>query len=660
MTVICDLTKQAVSGLIGNGSAGGIAPVVNSIASVLSVLGAADIGIQLGTGGQAGLFDLPNLLNTAGIECVDPNTGEVTLVTPAQWYGNGMSCDGLKNPDQDRIKKEVEDFEKKLQDRNEIKNKTGIDLPLSHTKESLEKIKEKNNKIVTGFGKTGTGFVVDFDSKIIVEKESSYSVSYVGGVWGTPFMSSDEYEGSSIFEGMVRKGSVSQTKKTSNHSTSSYHDEVSDEFFTNTNSYIQIVSSIAGIGGIIGLSSATINAQSSTAGLSSRFSYQLISNVTLDAIKPKISFDPGIQSPGAYIDITPGDNNRRRDPKDPCDGGRKQPVPCQNCKLTPDLIKKINDLHRATGADRLANGTYSYYPERDIRSYGKQLYQQNPASSNGFTRPRNLIDVIAATVAAEYHRLGLQRLPAELPESLISKTNKVAKVNNTLSFHEQIFKLQDEVLGQWPIEFKVTDDGKTNDVKLWNLAEAVADLYGMQTKVVEDADLAVHWAIRAAIEASKGNNSALKVLHLLQEFVKFTGCITAPGSLTVQCTFTPDPVAKQTNEDMLKPSTQTIVVTNIVDGSSILELLKTISYASQISAKAVLQPLKPNPANGQTQMPGDYIKTERKKRKADDKAFEKWKQEKEKPISNVPPDQQPPGYKVPDIKIVQQPEENKR
>lgn len=666
---ICSLASQAVGGLT-QGTGGSI---LGNVANVLGVLGAADIGVQLGTGGEAGLFDLPNLLNTAGIECVD-SEGNVTLVTPIQWYANGMKCDGLRNPDQERIRREIEDFENRRRLREEIRNNQNIETGPGTGAASLQHIKEQG--LGDGFGQSNSNISFDFDGILFFKGVTTSSTFFSTWMAFQGLLAGGQSSKSPVpqdeLRAIIPSGKMTQTGVSRFSTASSYADATlynssveKWRYFSN----ILVIDKFGNptMGSNPTIQSFRVNNFTRSGELNNSMTNLTVESTGTTGYVAQLRFVADVPPPGIFIDVTPGDS-RPRDPVSPCNDGRRrrQPMPCQQCKLTPDLINKINQLHKACAADRLANGM-PYFPEKDIRSYGRQLYQTNPNNVNGQVKPGNLIDVIAATIAAEYHRLGLQRLPAELPESLIPKTNALAeavdrdtvKVDNCLSFHEQIFKLHDEVLGQWPIHLKVTDDGKTNDVKLWNLSEAVAELYGMQTKVVEDADLAVHWGIRSATEASKAGNAALKALHLLQELVKFTGVITTPGTITVTSTFTPDPVGKQTTEQMLQPSVQTLMVTNIVDGSSLLELLKTISYAAQISAKAVLQPLKPNPATGQPAMPGDFIKTERKKRRVDDKAFEKWKKEKEQPLANIPEQQRPPGYKVPDIKVMPQPDDKK-
>lgn len=337
-------------------------------------------------------------------------------------------------------------------------------------------------------------------------------------------------------------------------------------------------------------------------------------------------------------------------------------MPCSQCRLTPDIIKQIQELHKATGAAKLARG-FRYNPEKKIEEWGRQLYQNPtvPSQLNSY----DLIDFISSVQAPSYFRTGLQRFPANLPESLINKSQlpdeialiqKMKSIPDLASFIEWVFKIFEEMIGQFPIKYEVTDDGKTNKVDIWNVAEALAEIYGMQVKVVEDADQAVQWGVRGATEASKSGNAAVKSLHLLNEITDFLGAIKSQGVKVVDCTFTPDPTVGMTTEEMLKPSKQTLMVTDIQDGRSILGLLLNINYWSQVSGRSVFHSLKNNPTTGQMQLPGDIIKEEKKKNRGFNKKFDEWKNKRQQPPANIPNDQKPRGMTIPDIKVIQLPE----
>lgn len=339
-------------------------------------------------------------------------------------------------------------------------------------------------------------------------------------------------------------------------------------------------------------------------------------------------------------------------------------MPCSQCKLTPEIIKQIREVHQSVGFQKLMK---PFNPTEQIDYWGKALYMAN-GSVNSLKPPvpKDLIDIITMVSTAIYYRLGLQKFPADVPESLVNKNSglagaipKMKKLQDLSSFLEWSFLAIEEVLGEWPVKFEVTDDGKKTDVPLWNISEALAELYGMQVKVVEDADMGVQWGVRAATEASKSGNAAVKSLHLLNEISDFLGAIKSQGTVTVDCTFTPNPSVGQTTEEMLAPSKQTLFVTDIQDGRSLLGLLLNINYWSQISGRANFQTLKNDPQTGQPLLPGDVIKQEKKKNKQFDKKFDEWRRKRQQPTVNIPNDQKPKGSTTPDIKIIEIPEKSR-
>lgn len=656
---ICSLATEAVTGLT-SGSGGSL---VSNVANVLGVLGAADIGIQIGTGGQAGLFDLPNLLNTPGIDC------NGVLVTPIQWYANGMSCDGLVNPDQQRIEREIREFEERQRLREEIRTATGYNPPPGHTNETLRRLREQANTIPTGFddgsGSPRNGLMFDYDGTAFIKGVTSnyqYSLSYVNGV--SIAESTDSWQSNFSSQQPIYRGQTTTSNSVSQSATNTYTDL--EGSFSNTTSQ---KSGFTGIGwGGFALISVSVFLFSSTQAPSKRFTYQNISNIILRNSASTIRFEPvGVPPPGTLI-ITNigGGGNPPRDPVSQCNDGnrRRQPMPCSQCNLTPDIIKMIRDLHVATGAGRLAAGTF-IHPEREVEKWGTQLYESGGAIAGMGVRCSNLIDVATATAAAPYYRMGLQRFPAMLPESLVNKgpmpdeaalMAKLRSVPDLASFLEWAFKIFEELIGQFPIKYEVTDDGKTNKVDVWNVSEALAEIYGMQVKVVEDSDQSVQWGVRSATEASKAGNAAVKTLHLLNEITDFLGPIKSQGTKIVDCTFNPDPTVGMTTEEMLKPSKQTLMVTDIQDGRSLLGILLNINYWSQVSGRSVFHSLNNNPATGKMQLPGDIIKEEKKKNRGYNKKFDEWKQKRQQPATNIPNDQKPLGVKIPDIKVIQQPD----
>lgn len=658
---ICSLASEAVSGL----SSGAGGSLINTLGNVLGVLGAADIGIQIGTGGQAGLGDLPGMFNVPGIECVDPDTGEVTLVSPAQWYGNGMSCAGLRNPDSDRLKREQEDFEQRMRNREAIRrlpfpipSQQIVPLPTGMQSEIVEHLQQ----LSTPSG--GGGILFDYDGVLKQSCIATITRQWSSVSPGGNFRVENRYDPvrnpSAFPTYSVTRGSSLQTRRPPESNYSGIFSQFALSFFLGNSTralfYAGITVWTADRSGldIFGRPFGAFEARIDSADTSFSFIPSGGGGGTGGGEGAPSSIPPLIIPP------------RNPDPRDPCNDGRRrrQPMACGQCKLTPQLIKQIQEIHKVLGAPKLVSG-YRYNPEKELEGWGKQLYKADGSQNAQGVKPSTILDVISATATAPYYRLGLQRFPAEVPETLINKNTgvtaiasqiKTKKLQDLSSFLEWTFLAIEEVLGEWPIKFEITDDNKTKKVDVWNIAEALGEIFGMQIKVVEDSDQGVQWGVRAATEASKSGNAALKVLHLLQELVDFSGGIKSQGTITVDCTFTPDPTVGMTTEEMLKPSKQTLIVTNIQDGRSLLGLLLNINYWSQIAGRANFQTLKNNPQTGKMQLPGDLIKEAKKEKKIFNKSFDEWKKKRQQPNTNIPNSEKPRGLTIPDIKVIEMPD----
>ena len=208
------------------------------------------------------------------------------------------------------------------------------------------------------------------------------------------------------------------------------------------------------------------------------------------------------------------------------------------------LKKLVQEIHKAVAASKFTT-PYTIAPEQLIESAGKKIYANNFGRA-GPTQVNNLIEATTALIASEYYRLCLQRFPAKVPDSLIPNPNALAEaidrdvisISDMAGFQEWQFKQWNAWSGKWPIEFDITDDGKTKRHKLWNIEHAIAELYSQNLKIVEDADQGVQWGVRSTTEASKAGNAALKALHILQELVKLTGAITGQETIKVKVDFT--------------------------------------------------------------------------------------------------------------------------
>lgn len=649
MPVTCDLVRQAQTGLQSG--------VGGRLISALGALAAADTALRIPTGGQVGVPDLPGLLNTQGIECYSPELGDSIWVTPLQWYANGMSCDGLRDPDREAIQKHLEELEKKRKQiiKQQSSYRIPIDLPDEFPGE-LPTFKDDNQTVT--FEKAGK---LEIDS----ERKTSYLFwsSWQTPAYPVPIPATHE----SVKENFdIRPGDRLQR-------------------ITNIDQGIRVPGftadgiTVPSLGFFVFTSSWILRRTwERPAERERRYSqffrysesldrpwyfgdFKVIADVGLDFTEVQYKFTPEEPRPSPRIGWK-WEHKEEQDYEETCDMGCSckdiSRLVRQQQQTDQSLRRLIEEIHRATAAGFFRTAQ-QFSPEQRIEQLGKQIYAQSPGRG-GKVPVSNLLDATAALIAAEYHRLGLHKFPANVPKNLIPDPNAALEaidrdfvdLNTLADYLEWNTKIDDERLGQWPIEYEVTDDGQKKKVYLWNLAEALGDIYGALIKVVEDSDIGVQWGIRSSVEASKAGNAALKALHLLKEFTKFSGALTQEDIIKVQSTFTPDPLQAQTAEDMLKPSTQDITVTNVVDKRSLLGLLLNISYWVQISGRSVYGDLSNNSATRQPNMPGDGIREMRRRSRISNKRWDDWRRKRQQRRNISTSDQPFGGEHPPDIKDI--------
>ena len=632
MPVTCDLVRQATQGLQGAS--------FNRLISALGAFAAADTGLKAGTGGQVGVTDLPGLFNKKGIECYSPELGDSIWVTPLQWYANGMSCDGLRDPEREELQKKIEEFEK----RKENSKKLPSQVPLAH-RDILPDLPKELLKDLQDIGRGN----INFTASGILSVQQKLSRLYdTGQIFNYPEVSFNFTVNAGDRLNVETRSDIILGDISINEKTNYYANQLI--FYSST-----VPMGMALIAGYFYQRISFTNREPS-----GQLSY--FSTFSGDNTVAKVQFvaNNPESPPTISIAIEPP---KTLDPETPCDMGCSckdiSRLVVRQQQTDQSLRRLIQEIHRATAAGLFASGTAQFSPEQRIEQIGKQIYSQSPGRG-GKVPVKNLLEATTALIAAEYHRLGLHKFPANVPKELIPNPNAALEaidrdfidIHTLADYLEWNTKIDDERLGQWPIEFEVTDDGKKKKVYLWNVAEALGDIFGALIKVVEDSDIGVQWGIRSSVEASKAGNAALKSLHLLKEFVKFSGALTQDDILKVQSTFTPDPMVAQSTEDMLKPSAQHITVTNIVDKRSLLGLLLNISYWTQISGRSVYGDLTNNPATRQPNMPGDGIREMRRRSRVTNKRWDEWRQKRQQRRNISVGDQPPGGMQTPDIKDI--------
>lgn len=125
--------------------------------------------------------------------------------------------------------------------------------------------------------------------------------------------------------------------------------------------------------------------------------------------------------------------------------------------------------------------------------------------------------------------VGVDEYPAELPSSLISKDegflgnlipNAPKKIPNLTQFLAWYVERFDEIMGQWeiPIEVKDSDPTKPGDqpvgFKLPNMAEAIAEMFGLMLQTSVNSQILVNMNTRATLEIGQNKQQIFKTYML--------------------------------------------------------------------------------------------------------------------------------------------------
>ena len=134
--------------------------------------------------------------------------------------------------------------------------------------------------------------------------------------------------------------------------------------------------------------------------------------------------------------------------------------------------------------------------------------------------------------------LGVDEYPASLPASIISKDegwlgnlipNANVEINNLTQLVGWHFERVDELFGQWeiPIEVKDADPTTPGDqpagFKLPNLAEAVAEIFGLLLQISINSETIVNIATRSMIDSGQDKQQNFRSYKLLDALCDYVG-----------------------------------------------------------------------------------------------------------------------------------------
>lgn len=277
-----------------------------------------------------------------------------------------------------------------------------------------------------------------------------------------------------------------------------------------------------------------------------------------------------------------------------------------------------------------------------IKDYGKKQYETTtknlvdalknltiggkPQSTINKIKDLNIqnIEQFACHVLASlFYRNGFHRFPATVPESLIFDNDKyknpkeqpTKSLDDALEVQEYLLRNLDAVCGQFPLifDYQYSDEKgekQTNKIKIPNIAEALIELVGMALNIQTNCDANVVIGLKNLVETVKAGNSAIVAGDYAKANAKYLGYKGGEKEREIPLSFTPG----QTElKKVLKDSKQNIISWENQDEDNLVDDIKQILIAAQITKSALVQPFditKPDQF-----LTGDSIRQQKKEYK---------------------------------------------
>ncbi len=144
--------------------------------------------------------------------------------------------------------------------------------------------------------------------------------------------------------------------------------------------------------------------------------------------------------------------------------------------------------------------------DSEMRSLASTLI--GPGGTEQELTAANLQQLILYHLVPIAYRLGLHEFPANVPQTLLSYTDKdpTIKINSLADYLGWYVQQFDALVGQFPIEITIEDTdpltkgNQTKKIELANVSEALAELFGQGTQTSMNSGVAVNFLMRLASE----------------------------------------------------------------------------------------------------------------------------------------------------------------
>jgi hypothetical protein len=286
------------------------------------------------------------------------------------------------------------------------------------------------------------------------------------------------------------------------------------------------------------------------------------------------------------------------------------------CKIQRHSERSHNilggDIWFANNASREAN--YKVKIEQKIKQsgslFGFPSVADNSQSTTGSTGDNNaqpiagqmeaksIIDLINAYTSNLYHRAGYHGLPASVPKTLLGYTDgdTPETIQDFATYFVWFVKQVDALIGKFPINITIEDvdpltqGNQTKNVELPNIAEALAEMYGLNISSSVNGDVAVNFLMRLASEVIATKNSSLITQDYVRANAAFLGYKGNPARREINYSF--DAAKLGSLDEFLNEAKGYIVGWEEDDKESVVGFLQRIVFSAGIIKAAFFRDQK--------------------------------------------------------------------
>lgn len=187
------------------------------------------------------------------------------------------------------------------------------------------------------------------------------------------------------------------------------------------------------------------------------------------------------------------------------------------------------------------------------------------------------------------YRLGVQDYPVTVPASLIAspQTDSATQQTESLTQLQAWFVKQvDALSGQFPIEVEIEDidpttqGNQTRKIELPNIAETLAEIYGLSVRSSVNSDISINFLMRLAAEVIATKNAAVVAQDYSKANAQFLGYKGNPKNRRLNYAFNPEQLDNL--EGILQECTKTVIGWGCDDDETVVDFLQKIVFASGI------------------------------------------------------------------------------